>query len=342
MATSEQLEREAEAARAHIASTLDELRSRMSPGQMVDQLIDYTRDSGGGEFFRNFGRQIVDNPIPVTLVGAGLAWLMAAGRRASAARDGGDLGLERAGATVRDKAVAASEGLRDAARRDQTSATVADLSEHAARRAHDWARQTRSTAARLGERADEAAASLQETAGATGAAAAAAYEAASERSRQGADAIARNAKSVSQNAAASGRNALAFLQEQPLVLAGLGLALGAVLGASLPPTEAENRLMGDASAGAKRDAKAFADEQVDKGKAVAEQAWNAAKPEIKPEMEEQRHRQADDSRAASGSEAGAGHEPGREATLVPLDEHEAAQAETARDDARRGTTEHSG
>src|SRR5690348_16192953 len=80
MATSEQLEREAEATRAQIAATLDELRGRMSPGHMVDELVDYARDNGGAEFFRNFGRQVVDNPVPVTLVGAGLAWLMMAGR----------------------------------------------------------------------------------------------------------------------------------------------------------------------------------------------------------------------------------------------------------------------
>jgi len=84
MATSEQLEREAETTRAQIAATLDELRGRLTAGQMVDQIIDYTRDSGGGEFFRSFGRQVAGNPLPVTLVGAGLAWLMMAGRRGPA------------------------------------------------------------------------------------------------------------------------------------------------------------------------------------------------------------------------------------------------------------------
>ena len=88
MATSEQLEREAEATRAQIAATLDELRGRMSPGQMVDELVDYARDNGGAEFFRNFGRQVVDNPVPVTLVGAGLAWLMMAGRGGPSRRGG--------------------------------------------------------------------------------------------------------------------------------------------------------------------------------------------------------------------------------------------------------------
>src|SRR4051812_20537028 len=107
MTTSEQLEREAEATRAQIAATLDELRGRMTPGQVVDQLVDYARDSGGGEFVRNFGQQGVGNPIPVTLVGAGLAWLMMASRRGPARHDGA-----ASGGSVDDVA----EGMSEAGR----------------------------------------------------------------------------------------------------------------------------------------------------------------------------------------------------------------------------------
>ena len=84
------------------------------------------------------------------------------------------------------------------------------------------------------------------------------------------------------------------------MLAGIGLALGALLGGSLPSTETEDQLMGDVSDAAKREAKAFADEQVDKGKAVAEQAWNAAKPEIDAQL----NRNAEPAGATSRSEAG--------------------------------------
>ena len=77
---SEQLRREAEQTRAQLAGTLEELRARITPGQVVDQLVDYAGDSDAGEFFRNLGRQAAKNPIPVTLMGAGLAWLMLAGK----------------------------------------------------------------------------------------------------------------------------------------------------------------------------------------------------------------------------------------------------------------------
>src|ERR1700719_4210775 len=85
---SEQLRRETEETRARVAETLEELRARITPGQVVDQLVDYAGDSGAGEFFRNLGRQAVKNPLPVTLMGAGLAWLMLAGKSSGSRRNG--------------------------------------------------------------------------------------------------------------------------------------------------------------------------------------------------------------------------------------------------------------
>ncbi len=363
MATSEQLEREAEATRAQIAATLDELRSRIRPGQVVDQLVDYARDSGGADFLRNFGRQVAGNPIPVALVGAGLAWLMMA-RRGGPVGGGGDgfgIGFgvddvaERMSEAGGGGAPEKGESLRHSAARagEQASANVASLSDHAVRRSQEWGRQARATAGRLNEQVGEAGASLQDTMSSTAATmrdtmsstgatmrdaasgaydtAAAAYGTAAERSRQGADALSRTARTTSDNLAATGRTLWDFLQGQPLVLAGIGLALGAVLGGSLPSSEAEDQLMGEASEAVKHDAKAFAGEQADKATAVASEAWNAAKPEI----DEQLHRPAEHAGAQSGGGAEPAHEPGREATLVPSDE--AAQVESERDGAPRAT-----
>ncbi len=83
MRNSEQLEREAEQTRAQLTQTLDELRERITPGELVDQAVDYAKESGGGDFVRNMGRQMADNPLPVCLMGAGLAWLMLSNRRST-------------------------------------------------------------------------------------------------------------------------------------------------------------------------------------------------------------------------------------------------------------------
>jgi hypothetical protein len=50
---SEQLERKAHQVRARLTETLEELRAGMTPGQVVDQLVDYAREGPAAEFFRN-------------------------------------------------------------------------------------------------------------------------------------------------------------------------------------------------------------------------------------------------------------------------------------------------
>lgn len=71
---SEQLEREAETARCNLASDLDELRQRMTPGQIVDEIVDYASDTPVGDFARNLMRDLRENPLPLLLIGAGIAW----------------------------------------------------------------------------------------------------------------------------------------------------------------------------------------------------------------------------------------------------------------------------
>src|SRR6516164_7935847 len=75
---SARLEREAEEARWQLSGTLEELRDRMTPGAVVDQVIDYTRDNPGAEFLRKLGRELHENPMPVVLIGIGIVWLLVA------------------------------------------------------------------------------------------------------------------------------------------------------------------------------------------------------------------------------------------------------------------------
>lgn len=87
----ETIERDVERTRANLTRTLDELRDRLSPGQVMDQLTEWAKGSGGAEFARNLGAQVRDNPLPILLVGAGIGWLMMSGtgRRKSYASGAG-------------------------------------------------------------------------------------------------------------------------------------------------------------------------------------------------------------------------------------------------------------
>jgi hypothetical protein len=82
---SARLEREAEETLWQLSGTLEELRGRMTPGRVVDQVIDYTRGSPAAEFLRNLGREVRENPMPLVLVGIGILWLFLATNRTSRA-----------------------------------------------------------------------------------------------------------------------------------------------------------------------------------------------------------------------------------------------------------------
>jgi hypothetical protein len=72
--------------RARLTETFEELRAAMTPDKLVDQLTDYAREDPAADFFRNLAREIRENPLPLMLIGAGVAWLIIASSRSSRAR----------------------------------------------------------------------------------------------------------------------------------------------------------------------------------------------------------------------------------------------------------------
>lgn len=82
------IERDLEHTRSRLDATIDALQQKLSPGEIFEQALDYMKESGGGEFGRNLVATMRDNPVPVALVGIGLAWLMVAGPREGSRRDG--------------------------------------------------------------------------------------------------------------------------------------------------------------------------------------------------------------------------------------------------------------
>ena len=63
-----------------------------------------------------------------------------------------------------------------------------------------------------------------------------------------------------------------FMEEQPLVAGTIGLALGAALGALVPPTETEDRMVGKASDKATERAKQEAAKQYERGRETVKKA----------------------------------------------------------------------
>jgi len=334
MTSLDQLENETEASRVRVAELLDELRGRVSPGELVDQVVDFAGNGAAGDFARTLGRQVRDNPMASVLIGAGLAWLMlgdrrgkgrgnsdwipsgwtgaaergretmsdmrdaaagagervtgAAGRTAGGISDGASDAAGRAGAAVSDSAHRAGDSLYlagDAAfttayRARDTAADVASRTRDAAADATSRARDAVASAtSAVANRARDVSSGIQSMAStATGMARDVA--AATSDTLQGAAERARGiGRSATELGSRAGSTATQMLHEQPLIAAGIGLAVGALIGAALPATETERRVFGETSDEWKARARQAATEQMDKAKRVAEHTYEAAKQE---------------------------------------------------------------
>lgn len=245
----DRIETEVEEARARLTRTLDEIRERMSPGQILDQALDYARHSGGGEFTRNLGRSVRDNPLPLLMMGAGMAWLMASDRRQAA----GYVPAARYGSDHYGEPADTSPGYRERAGNAASSAG------HAASSAYRGAADTAGGVASSVRGAVSGAASAVGSAvhAVTGAASDAASTVGGAASSMG-----QHANSMAGSASSYGRSTgesiygygadmrrgwSRLLEEQPLIAGAIGLAIGAAIGAALPATRAEDRLMGGTS-----------------------------------------------------------------------------------------------
>lgn len=77
----DQILAEIDRTRGEMDRTLSAIEQRLTPGQLMDQSLDYLKSSGANEFVHNLGGAAKNNPLPVALVGIGLTWLMALGRQ---------------------------------------------------------------------------------------------------------------------------------------------------------------------------------------------------------------------------------------------------------------------
>lgn len=246
--SSADVEREVEATRGQIDRTVEALKEKMQPKELFDEA---TRIMGGtsNKVLTTVVEQAKDNPIPIALIGAGIAWLaLSQGRKA---RDDGFSGRgyyetyegydegeglkAKIAAKARDAVQTAKSGIATAKDKvsgavDTARYTTTDGLDTAKVRASGLVGSAKSRAGDLGHKAQ---ARYQET-----------------------------------------------LDHEPLILGAIGIAVGVAIGASFPATRAENRYIGparDKLVGKGRD---LAKTSLDEAKHVAERAYGQVKDEL--------------------------------------------------------------
>jgi hypothetical protein len=249
----EQIQRDIQQTRTEMSETLDAIRDKFSPGELLDQALRYFKSSNSGDrsgvgetasqWASSLGDTVRQNPVPVALIGAGLAWLMMGGG-------------SRRTASPEPRPHFYDAPVYDAY--DTPVSMTRDAQEHSGG---------------LKERVGEMASGVQERMSAAGERVGGMAASARERVGHTADRLWHQARRQ------GGRTQETFnylRDEQPLVLGALGFALGAALGAGLPPTHREDELMGETRDHMVQRAQELGEEQLDKAKQVASAASSAA------------------------------------------------------------------
>jgi len=75
----ENIENDIHSTRRSIDDKIERIQQRLSPGEVVDNVVDFARTNGGA-IAGGIGRTVRDNPVPAAMIGAGILWLALSAR----------------------------------------------------------------------------------------------------------------------------------------------------------------------------------------------------------------------------------------------------------------------
>jgi gas vesicle protein len=252
MTTSAELQREAEVTRAGLSSTLEELRDSMTRGALTSGASALAKESGA-TLARAAVRRASDNPLAALLIGAGVVMLFS---RANGPSMTGGL-VERATRAIKGSAghtVDATTAVRGTT--GQVQQAVSDTAGKVKQAVGDTASQVQQT--------------IHDTTG---------------QVQQKAGEFRDKARQLT-NDVLSGTTdrASGLMQEQPILVTALAVAVGAALGAALPVSETERRYLGPAAARATTKGHEVAEHVADAVSGNAEEMASVATEAIASEV----------------------------------------------------------
>jgi hypothetical protein len=285
----EEIESDIERTRADFSSTVDAIQRKLSPSEMMDQAVDYALSTTPGAFGANLVSSVRDNPIPVALIGVGIAWLMAAGRQQTSSYS-----QPRSRRAMRRSAYSpdAREIYRGASYENYESAGDEGMLHRAASKASDTASGLKEKVSDVGQKLGSSASAMTDRVSQVGQTARTRlHETAEEAQARMSDMSRRSQEQYYRARDQFGQ----LLDEQPLIVGALGIALGAALGAAMPTTRRENELMGNMRDDLLGRAKETALEQAETVKQSAQRVAEVAKQEAERVKGNLSNTEADDS-----------------------------------------------
>lgn len=300
---SAQIERELDAQRNRIEARIDEIRERLSPGQLLDEALSYTKN-GGAHFAANLGQQVAANPMPAALVGIGLAWLIASNRQKPAqpaplayGYDEEDYpyarissgGLKRTAHSADDAGQWWSEFQTDAgqtfkAKANEVGERASHFTDEAGKRfsgfIDDAGNRVRQFQDEAGNRLDDtlgwASHSWRDTQRSAMNAMNAATTGVGDMGNRVAQGAQNAASTVQAQSTQLSQQMMNLFDQQPLVAGALAFAAGAAIGAMLPATAQEDALLGEQADKVRNKAAKTAGDLYQKGKEQVAEVYDTA------------------------------------------------------------------
>jgi hypothetical protein len=307
------IQRQIDHTRAQMSKTVDAIGERLSPEYLIEQAKSSAKEATVSKIkdVKNMANQRVDgmshslsqtirdNPLPVAVIGLGLGWLLLSERNRGNVnydyRTGGyryyeDMDrpgrMEDARDTLRDAGSSIEHKAAEIKfRAGETAQNVSDTIGDAAQRAGETISET---AQRAGESITDKAQRVGESVSGTAEAVQGRAGDIAMRTREEADRLRREAQWRSQMAMDRTRQSFrGTMDENPLALGAVLVIAGAAIGAAIPTTEYENRLMGETRDRLLDEAKVRAQDAVERVQTVVEDTQRAAVSEAKSAAQRQ-------------------------------------------------------
>lgn len=266
MRTSAEVEAEVEASRSELDRNVEALKQKMTPGQLFDEAARMMGGTGQ-QVASKFADQAKANPMPLAVMGLGLAWLMVSNNRSQSSGGSYGYATSETRSFVTEDMEAGYYPVGGGAETGSTGGGVSGLKDKA-----------KDKVGAIGEKAQGVLSNAKDKL-------AGAKSSAADSGRFAGQKLSSTAGNVRQRASQVGHQAQRTftdtLESEPLLIAGLGVIVGAAIGAALPNTRAEHRLMGE-----KRDqilgkGKELAQSGVEKASSAAQATFDAVKSELK-------------------------------------------------------------
>jgi ElaB/YqjD/DUF883 family membrane-anchored ribosome-binding protein len=266
-----------EGTRANMSSTIDAIQEKLSPQRLTEQAKDAVRDATVGrvqdmasnvtDTARETGATLMDtireNPLPAALVGIGVGWLFLSARRRAVERDRWRYEPSYQGSgryTARDYGASGYGRSANGYPYDRYGQYGSSQ--------YGSSQPSREENVKVGQMADTARDKLSDV---------------GDRAQDMTDTVKERASDMAEQAQWQAQRARGWLErtwdENPLVVAGAALAAGALLGLSIPETQAEREMMGEASGNVLQKAADTAQDATQNVSEKAQQSMREATPQ---------------------------------------------------------------